>query len=115
MKYTKKIRLAALTLALVLALGAVLTACGEEKKEVIGLMIAYMGPSITTTEHEFTPEEFYVIATYADGSQETLSGGYTVTYDHMEAGYFVLKVSYMGYEDLTGVLCEIPIYPSDKK
>ena len=105
----------ALALALLLTLGAVLTACGEEKKEVIGLMVAYMGGPVTTTEHEFTPEEFYVIATYADGSQETLSGGYTVELDHMESGYFVLKVSYMGYEDLAGVKCEIPIYPSDKQ
>ena len=102
-------RLAATLLLLVLTL----TACGEEP---IGLIAAYTGEEVTTTDHVFTTDDFYVIASFENSADKTLSSkDFTIEQEGMDHGYFIIKVKYKGYEDYTYVHCAVPVYPSDKK
>ena len=98
-------RLAATLLLLLLTL----TACEEEP---IGLIAAYTGEEVTTTDHVFTTDDFYVIASFENSADKTLSSK-DFTIEHH--GYFIIKVKYKGYEDYTYVHCAVPVYPSDKK
>ena len=109
----KKITAALLLLTVLLAALA-LSSCGGEDKDILGLIVAYKGGPVTTTDHVFTPDEFYVIATYPNNVDKTLeSTDFTVENAGMQQGYYIIKVIYRGFEEETYVKCEIPIYPSD--
>jgi len=106
-------RAAALLTALILLLLPVTASCGKEKaKEPIGLVVVYTGPDVTDTRHTFTNDDFSVLASYEDGSDEYVHD-YTFEVTGLEAGYYILNFTYNGYETEAYVRCQVPIYPSD--
>ena len=105
----KKILCAVLVLV---TLTLCLASCGDNR-EVLGILPSYMGLPITTTDYEFTKDDFYVLANYADGDESI--DDYEFYLQGMENGYFVLHFSYKDVTNLLYVKCEVPIYPSDMK
>ena len=104
---------AALLLALIFLLLPLTASCGKDKvKEPIGLIVVYTGPEIYDTQHVFTSDDFSVLASYEDGSDEYVHD-YTFEVTGLEAGYYVLNFSYNGCETEAYVRCHVPIYPSD--
>jgi len=85
------------------------TSCGGE--EVLGILPSYTGLPVTTTDYEFTKEDFYVLANYAN--RDEAIEDYEFHVDSMKDGYFILHFSYKGVTNLLYVKCEVPIYPSD--
>ena len=91
-----------------------LLSCEGEDKDILGLIIAYQGPEIDTVEHEFTSDEFYVIAVYPNNvDKELKSSDFKTELEKLENGYFVIKITYRGYEDYAYVRCHVPVYPSE--
>ena len=110
MAFMKKI---AAGLAGVLLLG-MLASC-DDGPELLGVIPVYNGPEVTTTTHEFKNEDFLVIASYADGTDKELDAKeFEVTVDGMEAGYYILTITYEDMENACYVPMELSIYPSDK-
>ena len=106
-------RLAALLLALTLLVLPFTASCGKDKGKVpIGLIVVYTGPEIYDTQHVFTSDDFSVLASYEDGTDEYVHD-YTFTQDGLNAGYFLFTFSYNGYETEAYVRCNVPIYPSE--
>ena len=102
-----------LMLALILMLLPFAVSCGKEKvKEPIGLIVVYTGPDVTDTRHTFTNDDFSVLASYEDGTDEYVHD-YTFEVTGLEAGYYVLNFTYNGCETEAYVRCHVPIYPSD--
>ena len=110
---TGKIRIAALLLAAVLLL-PVLVSCGDGK-EVISVVAAYIGPEVTTTDRVFTKDDFYVVASYADGTFEdpVPAKKYEFEMTGMEEGYYIFNFTYRGFTQEAFVKCNVPIYPSE--
>ena len=101
----------ALILSLLLLLAAALPSCKENP--VIGLIAAFKGASVTSTEHEFTKDEFYVVASYEDGTFEQDVTDYEFEVVGLAAGYYTIRFTYKGYSTETYVQCSVPVYPSD--
>ena len=101
-----------LTLAALLSLLA-LSSCGKDKKEEpLGLVVVYMGPAVTDTTHVFSADEFSVLASYADGTDEYVSD-FEFEQVGLEQGYYIFRVAYNGCETEAYVHCDVPIFPSD--
>ena len=101
------------TLAAGVVLLAVLVSCGGP--ELLGIIPVYNGPEVTSTEHKFNNEDFLVIASYADGTDKELEAkDFKVTVDGMEAGYYILTITYDGMENECFVPMNLAIYPSDQ-
>lgn len=107
MRYIGKILAVVLVLAV---LASALSACGNP---VIGLMAAYTGPDVTTTDHEFTKDEFYVVASYEDGTFEEGVDDYEFEVKGLEEGYYILSFTYKGCTNEAYVKCNVAVYPSD--
>ncbi len=105
----------ALLFALLFTLGALLCSCGDDKDEdLLGLAVAYVGPEITSAEHEFTPDEFYVVAAYPNNVDKTLeSRDFKVELEDLDKGFFIVKITYRGHEQYAHVRCNVPVYPSE--
>ena len=84
----------------------------EKAKTCIGIVPAYRGGDITDTRHEFTKEEFFVFATFDDGSEGEVED-YELTMDGMKDGYFRLTFTYQGVSNGCLIPCKAPVYPSD--
>ena len=96
-----------------LLLAASLVSC-DDGPEMIGLIPAYNGETPTTTTFEFKNEDFYVIASYSDGTDKTLAADeFKVEVVGMEEGYYILNITYDGMENECYVPMELAIYPSD--
>ena len=116
----KRITARVLPLALLLVLlvlTAALSSCGgkdEKDEDLLGLFVEYVGPEITTTEHEFTPDEFCVIAAYPNNIDKELdSKDFSVELDSLNGGRFTVKITYRGHEQYAYVECHVPVYPSE--
>ena len=107
-------RAAALLSALLAALLLLcaLPACGKDKEVPIGLIVAYNGPEVTTTDHVFEKSDFTVIASYEDGHDEYPSD-FEFEQVGLDSGYYVLRFSYDGFETESYVRCNVAVYPSD--
>ena len=104
------VKFTALVLVLVsLTLG--LAACG---KEVLSLTPAYRGEEVTELDHEFKKEDFYVYATFTDGTDGEVTD-FEMKVKGMDAGYYILEFTYNGFTEEGYVKCNLPIYPSDKE
>ena len=96
------------------ALLLALPSCGGVDKDLLGLVVAYQGPELKTTDHVFSPDEFYVIASYPNNVDKVLeSRDFKVESAGMEQGYYIVKVIYRGFEQLAYVKCGVPVYPSE--
>ena len=114
MKSTRKaVRFPVLLCLLVLCLAG-LVSCGGGK-EVLGLAAIYQGPEITTTDHEFTKDDFYVVASYTDGSflDPVPDKDYTLEQVGLKDGFYIFHITYGGYTQEAYVKCDVPIFPSD--
>ena len=87
--------------------------CGKEKpKEPVGLIVVYTGPDVYDTVHTFTKDDFSVLASYEDGTDEYVHD-YTFEMTGLDAGFYLFKFAYNGYETEAYVRCHVPIYPSE--
>lgn len=98
-------------LALLLAVSA-LTSCGDPK--LLSIIPAYMGGTVTSTRHEFTKDDFYVLATYDDGTDKQVTD-FEFEVVGMEDGYYEINISYEDMDNPVFVPIELKIYPSDLK
>ena len=96
-------------LVLLLCLCAGLTGCG---KKLIGLVVVYVGEDVTTTDRAFTPDDFTVLASYDDGTDEYVHD-YTFEQTDLRAGYYVFMFHYRGYDSEAYVRCNVPIFAED--
>lgn len=108
-----KKRIAALLLAVIcLALTAV--SCKKDTKQdgLLGLVATYVGEPVKDTRHEFSKDDFQVIAAYEDGSNKTLTD-YDFKIDRLQDGYYLLSFTYGDKTNYCFVPCEVSVYPSD--
>ena len=92
----KNARIAVLLLAALLCLAA-LVSCDD--REVISVVAAYVGPEVTTTDRVFTKDDFYVVASYADGTYENpiQPKDYEFELVGMEDGYYIFNFTFRGF------------------
>ena len=109
----RKRSLRILTAALLILLSATLAvSCGKDKgKEPIGLIVVYTGPDVYDTQHVFSADEFTVLASYEDGTDEYVHD-FEFEQTGLEQGYYIFHVAYNGCETEAYVRCDVPIYPS---
>lgn len=88
----------------------VLISCGGP--ELLSIIPAYKGEAVTSTHHTFTNDDFYVIASYADGTDEVVSD-FEFEVEGMEKGYYVINITYKDMENPVFVPINVQIYPSD--
>lgn len=105
--FVKSVSLALALVSLILGL----TACG---KKVLSLTPAYRGEEVTELDHEFKKEDFYVYATFTDGTDGEVTD-FEMKVKGMDAGYYILEFTYNGFTEEGYVKCNLPIYPSDKE
>ena len=99
-------------LTAVLLLGALLLSCGGPK--LIGLIPAYNGLPVYDTDHEFAKEDFYVIASFEDGSDRVLQPDeFELEKLYLKEGYYTLEITYKGEKQKCYVECDVGVYPSD--
>ena len=108
----KNARIAVLLLAALLCLTA-LVSCDD--REVISVVAAYVGPEVTTTDRVFTKDDFYVVASYADGTYENpiQPKDYEFELVGMEDGYYIFNFTFRGFTQEAFVKCDVAIYPSE--
>ena len=98
---------------------------GEHYSPVKLLQYAYMwcidsplaketGKEVTELDHEFKKEDFYVYATFTDGTDGEVTD-FEMKVKGMDAGYYILEFTYNGFTEEGYVKCNLPIYPSDKE
>ncbi len=114
MKKTRRAALLPVTLCLAALCLAALVSC-KGGKEVLGLAAIYQGPEITTTDHEFTKDEFYVAASFTDGSflAPVPDKDYTLEQVGLKDGFYIFNITYGGYTQEAYVKCDVAIFPSD--
>lgn len=83
----------------------------DDGRELLGIVPAYMGGPVTTTTHEFTKNDFYVLANYEDGDEAI--DDYEFYVEGMADGYYIIQFTYKNAANPLYVKCEVPIYPSD--
>lgn len=84
--------------------------CGGPK--LIGIVPAYTGADVTDTNHEFSNEDFFVIASYDDGTDETVTD-FEFSVEGMNDGYYIILITYKDVENECFVPLNLAIYPSD--
>ena len=87
-------------------------ACDDGKKDVLGIVPSYNGAPVTTTDHEFSKDDFIVIASYADGRDDIISD-YEFEGVGLKEGYFIIEFTYGKAGNPLYVKCDVPVYPSD--
>ena len=102
-----------LILALLLSLPVLFSSCGKDKKETpLGLVVVYMGEDVYETDHVFSPDDFTVLASYADGRDEYVHD-FEFEQTGLEQGFYIFRIAYCGCETEAYVRCSVPVYPSD--
>ncbi len=91
-------------------LAAVLVSCGGP--ELLGVIPVYNGAPVTDTNHEFNAEDFIVLASYADGTDEQITD-FDIEVEGMQEGYYVVNIKYKNQENECYIPLELDIYPSD--
>ncbi len=94
----------------VLMLTLALASC-DDGREVLGIFPSYKGGPVTTTDYEFTKDDFFVLANYADGDESI--DDYEFYIEGMADGYYIIQFTYKDVSNPLYVKCEVPIYPSD--
>ncbi len=90
----------------------VLASCGGPR--LVSVIPVYVGAPVTDTFHEFKKEEFYVLASYEDGTDEQVTD-FEFEVEGMDRGYYIIRISYMGQENPCYVSINACIYPSDSE
>jgi len=98
-------------LSLLVALLA-LASCGGPK--LVSIIPVYVGAPVTDTFHEFKKEDFYVLASYEDGTDEQVTD-FTFEVVGMERGYYIIHVAYKDKANPCSVAIHACIYPSDSE
>ena len=107
-----KNRIISLFAALLLLLPFSLAGC-EKEKVPINLYVVYQGPEVTTTDKVFKAEEFLVLASYEDGTDEYVHD-FEFEQKGLKEGFYIFTFSCRGYETEEYVRCHVPVFPSDK-
>lgn len=87
-----------------------LVSCGGP--ELLSIMPAYKGEPVTSTYHEFTKDDFYVIASYDNGEDKVITD-FEFEVQGMENGYYVINITYEDMDNPVYVPINVQIYPSD--
>ena len=108
-------RVLLLALALVLTLSLFVSCKKKPEPETpIGLIAAYLGPDIYTTDHVFKKSDFQVLASYRDGRDEFVTD-YEFEQLPMSQGYYIFRIAYNGFETEAYVKCNAPFFPRDRE
>ena len=99
-------------LSLLLILPLLLASCGGDKNPIIGLVASYRGEDVTSTDHEFTKDEFFVVASYDDGTFEQDVKDYEFEVTGLQEGYYNIRFTYKGFTTEAYVRCNVAVYPS---
>jgi len=89
-----------------------LASCGGP--ELLSIYPVYVGEPVTSTHHTFSREDFMVIAAYTGGIDETVDD-FEFEVRGMDAGYYVIDITYEGLDNPVFVPIEAKIFPSDFK
>ncbi len=89
-----------------------LSSCGGP--ELLSIMPVYIGDTVTSTHHEFSKEDFYVLALY-DDSRDVQVTDFEFEVEGMDAGYYIVNIIYKDKDNSVYVPIETKIYPSDFK
>ena len=94
MKIMRKAVLLPLLLCLAALCSGAFASCGGGK-EVLGIAAIYQGPEITTTDHEFTKDDFTVAASFTDGSflNPVPDKDYTLEQVGLKDGYYIFEIT----------------------
>ena len=87
-----------------------LSSCGGP--ELISIIPAYKGEPVTSTDHEFTKEDFYVLGTYTDGNDKQITY-FEFTVEKMSDGYYWIFITYEDQDNYCFVPINMDFYPSD--
>ena len=98
--------------AVLLSVLVLLTSCGGPK--LIGIIPAFNGPAIYDTTHEFTKDEFFIYASYDDGTDRRLENDeFEFEVQGLKDGYYLIEITSGDETQMCYVECEVPVYPSD--
>ena len=103
----KKIKVILCALTAVLALAS----CGGGPR-LLAILPAYKGETVTSTHHEFTNDDFYVLASYSDGTDRAVSD-FEFEVQGMDAGYYCILITYGDMDNMCYVPIDMDFYPSD--
>ena len=101
-------RTAALILAAV-TIALAMVSCGAEP---LGMYPVYTGEEVTSTDHEFTNDDFYVIVAFDDGTDRAVDD-FEIGEITMKGGEYIIEII---YEDVTYpvfVPINVAVYPSE--
>ena len=80
--------------------------------ELLAIYPVYIGETVTSTHHEFEKEDFYVLASYNDGTDKLVTN-FDMEVEGMDAGYYLINIEFEDMDNPVYVPIEAKIYPSD--
>ena len=88
---------------------SILVSCGPE---ALGMYPAYVGEEVTSTDHEFSNEDFYVIVAFDDGTDRVVKD-FEIGEIKREAGEYVIDIRYENVNYPVFVPINVAVYPSE--
>ena len=97
-------------LAFVICIAAVFAvSCGPK---ALGMYPTYVGGEVTSTDHEFTKDDFYVIVAFDDGSDRVVED-FEIGEITREGGNYIINIKYQDVSYPVYVPIHVHVYPSE--
>ena len=95
--------------AVIVLIALSVVSCGGPK--ALGMYPVYIGEEVTSTNHEFSHEDFYVIVAFDDGTDKEVRD-FEFGEIFREAGYYVVTIEYQDVTYPVYVPIHVAVYPS---
>ena len=95
--------------AALLLLVMTLVSCGPE---ALGMYPVYVGGEVTSVDHEFTKDDFYVIIAFDDGTDKAVDDFEFEIVERI-GGQFVIDIKYGDISYPVMVPINVAVYPSE--
>ena len=106
-------KILSLILLLFITLAAIiLSGCSRAGEELLALQTAYIGNTVTDTQHTFAPEDFQVTAVYANNKTEEVTD-FTVEVKELRDSCYTVLIRWNDWEEECYVPLEMKIYASE--
>ena len=83
--------------------------CGGPK--ALGMYPVYIGEEVTSTNHEFSHDDFHVIVAFDDGSDRDVHD-FEIGEIVRDAGYYVVTIEYQEVSYPVYIPIHVAVYPS---
>ncbi len=80
--------------------------------KILGMIPAYVGETVTDTQHTFSKDDFYVMVTYSDYNDQVVTD-FTFEVKELKDGYYTILIKWKDWEEECYVPLEMNIYASD--